>query len=87
MRKGGVLLWGIDGAKPGVGRCDTGSASGATDPAAIGIAGHVIQWRDLLDVIAKGEIAGRDGADAVRLVCAICEIARTGHAMRLEDLS
>lgn len=90
LGQGEVLRWDIDAPNPSVARDEAGPASGAADPAAIGVAGHVTQWRDVLAAITEGrdpKIAGRDGADTVRLLCAIYEAARTGRSVRPEELS
>lgn len=90
LGQGQVLRWDIDAAPPLAEQNQAGAASGAADPAAIGVAGHVVQWRDILAAIAEGrdpQICGRDGAETVRLMCAIYEAARTGRSVRPEELS
>lgn len=62
----------------------SGTASGAADPAAIGLAGHRAQWRDILDALRDGRppaVTGEDACDTVRLLCAIYESARTGRTV------
>jgi predicted dehydrogenase len=66
-------------AQPGV--TDAGS-----DPAAIDVAGHAAQIADLLAAIAAGRepaVDGGAGRDALEIVCAVYESARTGRPVRL----
>src|SRR5699024_10814743 len=52
LGQGEVRRWDVDGvAEPAVA---SGIGSGAADPTAIGIAGHVQQWRDVLNSIRTG---------------------------------
>lgn len=63
---------------------------GAADPAAIGVVGHLTQWRDIVAAISAGRapaVSAEDGARTVRLLCAIYEAGRTGRAIRPEELS
>lgn len=63
--------------------------SGASDPAAIGIQGHVAVWRDVVSAIRDGRrpfVDAVEGAAVTRLICAIQEAARTGTAVRLSEL-
>ena len=90
LGQGEVLRWDIDAPNPAAATDDAGPASGAADPAAIGVAGHVSQWGDVLAAITEGHeplITGRDGAQTVRLMCALYEAARTGRAIAPEELS
>jgi predicted dehydrogenase len=62
-------------------------ASGAADPAAIGVAGHLDQWRDILDAIQTGRLPAvtfKDGFEAVRTIAAIY---RSSAENRHVDLS
>lgn len=84
LGQGQVLRWEIDGVPvPEAG--DGAFGSGAADPAAIGVAGHVAQWRELLEARREGRppaIGAADAAETVRLLCAIYEAAATGRAVR-----
>ena len=75
MRAGG----GPDG---GVGPAgDVGS-----DPAAVDVAGHAAQIADLLAAIDEGRepaVGGEAGREALEIVCAVYESARTGRTVRL----
>src|SRR5699024_153215 len=75
---GEVLRWDIDAPHPGPVPAGARAAAGASDPAAIGLTGHVLQWRDVLTAISEGrppQITGDDGARTVRLMCALYEAA------------
>lgn len=64
----------------------TGPASGAQNPAAIGLAGHRAQWRDILDALRDDRPPAVDVTDCVktvRLLCAIYSAAATGRAVQL----
>lgn len=66
----------------------SGVAAGSSDPAAIGDAGHLDQWRDILDAFRGGHepaVSGRDGLRAVQLLCGIYEACRTGRAVTIPD--
>lgn len=65
-------------------------ASGAADPLAIGHAGHLNQWRDIVRALDEGTapaVDARDAVETVRLLCAVYEAARTGRAVRPAELS
>ena len=90
LGQGEVLRWDIDAPNPADTSEEAGPASGAADPAAIGIAGHVAQWDDIVAAISEDrqpQISGRDGAETVRLMCAIYEAAQTGRAVQPEELA
>ena len=58
-----------------------GAIGGATDPAAIDVASHAAQLADLLAAIEEGRepaVDGQAGRDALEIVCAVYESARTG---------
>lgn len=60
--------------------------SGAADPAAIGIVGHVAQWRDVISALRTGEDPGvtlADGAHSVRVIAAAYESSTTGRTVRV----
>ncbi len=87
LGQGEVLSWDV----PGVPRPNGGPAapSGSSDPAAIGLAGHVAVWQDVIAAIAEGRrplVDAVEGTKVTRLVCAIHEAARTGCAVRPADL-
>lgn len=87
LGQGEVLRWDVDGVPAP--EIASGIGSGAADPAAIGIAGHVHQWRDALTAIETGRppaVTLADGAETVRLVCAIYRAAETGRTVRPEEL-
>ncbi|MGO3210870.1 Gfo/Idh/MocA family protein [Brachybacterium sp. AOP42-C2-15] len=66
-----------------------GIGVGASDPAAIGIAGHVQQWTDILEALREGRdssISGRDGAETVRLLDALTTAAATGRTVTMKEL-
>ena len=68
-----------DGAGPG-------AIGAAADPAAIDVASHAAQIADLLAAIEEGRepaVDGQAGRDALEIVCAVYESARTGRAVLL----
>jgi UDP-N-acetyl-2-amino-2-deoxyglucuronate dehydrogenase len=70
----------VSGA-PGAAAAATGS-----DPAALDAAGHAAQIADLLAAIDEGRepaVSGESGRDALEIVCAVYESARTGRAVTL----
>jgi predicted dehydrogenase len=70
-------------AEPGDG---SGPAGAAADPAAIEVASHAAQIADLLAAVEDGRepaVDGQAGRDALEIVCAVYESARTGRALRL----
>ena len=88
LGQGEVVRWDVPGVPP---PAATGTAaSGAADPAAIGFAGHVSQWRDVLTAVREGRppaVPAAEGAVTVRLMCAIYRAAQTGRAVRPEELT
>ena len=59
-----------------------GQVGAAADPAAIDVAGHAAQIADLLAAIEEGRepaVDGQAGRDALEIVCAVYESARTGR--------
>ena len=63
-----------------------GAADAASDPAAIDVASHAAQIADLLAAIEEGRepaVDGQAGRDALEIVCAVYESARTGRTVRL----
>jgi predicted dehydrogenase len=80
------------GAQAGTGPGDAipedaapGPVGGAADPAAIDVAGHAAQIADLLAAVDQGRepaVDGQAGRDALEIVCAVYESARTGMPVR-----
>ncbi|HHY98288.1 MAG TPA: Gfo/Idh/MocA family oxidoreductase [Firmicutes bacterium] len=63
-----------------------GGASGSADPGGIGSNLHFIQIQDMVNAIREGRrpmIMGEEGRDAVRIILAIYESARTGREIEL----
>lgn len=61
---------------------ERGPDSGASDPAAIGIRGHLAQWQDVLVTLRTGvssTVTARDGFDTVALIQAIYRAAESGR--------
>lgn len=89
--QGEIVRWQMDGVpRPHLNRAPGRIGVGASDPTAIGYAGHVQQWTDILDAITSGgspSISGQDGAATVRLLVAIHEAARTGRCISPAALS
>lgn len=64
------------------------AGSGASDPKAIGIAGHVTQWTDFRDAVRDGRqpaITFEDGCAAVRACAAIYRSAAEGRRVALSE--
>lgn len=80
-----IVKWVVPGeSKPDF----TGDGVGnmATDPRAIGMQGHIIQLQDFIDSIREGRkpmVTGEDGREAVEIILAVYESARTGQPVRL----
>ena len=58
----------------------------ASDPAALDVSGHAAQITDLLAAIDEGRepaVDGQAGRDALQIVCAVYESARTGRTVTL----
>jgi UDP-N-acetyl-2-amino-2-deoxyglucuronate dehydrogenase len=65
---------------------EPGAADSGSDPAAIDVASHAAQIADLLTAIEHGRepaVDGQAGRDALEIVCAVYESARTGRPVRL----
>jgi UDP-N-acetyl-2-amino-2-deoxyglucuronate dehydrogenase len=76
------------GAKAPDGGDDTlpGTAGAGSDPAALDVSGHAAQIADLLAAIDNGRepaVDGQAGRDALQVVCAVYESARTGRPVTL----
>lgn len=66
------------------------TVTGASDPAAIGISGHVSQWDDVLDAVATGRrpvITADDGVATVAVLDGIYAAAAGGNTVQLDDRS
>lgn len=89
--QGEILRWEVDGVPaPRIAPAADTIGVGASNPSAIGIAGHVQQWDDVLTALAAQRapsITGRDGADTVRLLDALTTAARTGRLVTLQENS
>jgi len=80
---GGVPESGLSPGGPAPGGTAPGAAA---DPAAIDAASHAAQIADLLAAIDEGRepaVGGADGRDALEIVCAVYESARTGRIVTL----
>jgi predicted dehydrogenase len=58
----------------------------AADPAALEVASHAAQLADLLAAVAEGRepaAGGQAGRDALEIICAVYESARTGRTVSL----
>lgn len=58
---------------------------GESDPAAIGVLGHIAQWRDITEALAAGRrpfVSGEDALATLALVLSIYESSRTQRAVR-----
>ncbi len=82
-----VVRWDVDGV-PGPSDQTAGTAgSGASDPRAIGLTGHLTQWCDILTAYRTGRqpaVSAQDGLDTVRLICGIYQAAETGREVTME---
>src|SRR5581483_112618 len=72
----------------GTGEAGLGAAGlgAAADPAAIEVASHAAQLADLLAAVGEGRepaVGGQAGRDALELICAVYESARTGRTVSL----
>lgn len=79
-----VVGWSFPGVEPPP---PAAVASGSSDPAAIGFAGHLAQWRDIVDAYRAGRqptITIADGLPAVELIDAVYRSSREGTTIRLE---
>jgi predicted dehydrogenase len=78
-----------DGAGPGAADAGVaGTLGAAADPAAIEVASHAAQIADLLAAVEEGRapaVDGQAGRDALEIVRAVYESARTGAPVGLTD--
>ncbi|ACQ81591.1 oxidoreductase domain protein [Beutenbergia cavernae DSM 12333] len=79
-----VVRWEIDGVDRPSASSDV--AAGSSDPAAIGIAGHVEAWRDVLEAHATGREARVRALDGWRTVALIDAAYRSAATGRLVDV-
>ncbi|MBD8062854.1 Gfo/Idh/MocA family protein [Oceanitalea stevensii] len=82
LGQGSVERWEVGDVPPPAGSSREIS-SGAAAPLAIGHAGHLNQWRDIVRALDDGAppaVGARDAVETVRLLCAIYEAAETGRA-------
>ena len=88
--QGELRRWEVEGVPaPTIGSDGEGVGVGASDPAAIGIAGHVQQWADILEAMREqrdSSIPGRDGAETVRLLDALTTAAASGRTVVMDEL-
>lgn len=86
-----LARWDVTGCDAPTTTDDTsGVGSGAADPAAIGVAGHLAHWQDLLDARRVGRsptVTGADGLATLRMIDAIERAAATGTTVRLPPVS
>ncbi len=64
------------------------TASGASNPMAIGAEGHRAQFAEITDALLDGRspsVDGREGRKAVAVIRAIYESAQYGHEVRVMD--
>jgi predicted dehydrogenase len=75
-----------DDAGPDAGAVGAAAVGAAADPAAIEVASHAAQIADLLAAVEEGRapaVDGQAGRDALEIVRAVYESARTGAPVRL----
>ena len=73
-------------ADPGADGTGPAGLGAAADPAAIEVASHAAQLADLLAAVAgerEPAVGGQDGRDALEIICAVYESARTGRTVSL----
>lgn len=84
LTQGVVTRWQLPGSQPQASGVVPG---GGSDPGAIGLAGHVAFWSDVVQSIREGRVPAIDaheGARTTALLCAIGEAARTGAAVQVD---
>ena len=78
-----ISEWTFDAPQPESGRS---ARSGASDPLAIGHAGHLAQWRDILHSLHAGDAphtSGRDAQHTAEVIAAIYRAADLGVAQQI----
>ena len=86
LEQDAITQWGFAGVPQP--QTVSSGGSGASDPMAIGIAGHVTQWQDVCDAIRAGRPAGitfDDGAAAARVCAAIYRAAAEKRVVALSE--
>jgi len=81
-----VARWDVPGVPPPPPSEAVGS--GRSDPAAIGVLGHLRQWRDILAALREGRdpsVTGTDGLTTLAVILAIEEADRTGQVVQLDQ--
>jgi UDP-N-acetyl-2-amino-2-deoxyglucuronate dehydrogenase len=76
----------VTGSVTGAAGAGSAGPGAAADPAEIDVAAHAAQIADLLAAIDEGRepaVTGAAGRDALEIVCAVYESARTGRTVRL----
>ncbi len=80
-----IVKWVVPGEpEPDLGAGGMGSA--ASDPRAIGMAGHIIQLQDFVDAVREGRdpmVTGEEARAAVEIILAVYRSARTGQPVQL----
>jgi predicted dehydrogenase len=79
---------GAGGGTAGAGTAGAGAVGAAADPAAIEVASHAAQIADLLAAVEEGRapaVDGQAGRDALEIVRAVYESARTGAPVGLTN--
>lgn len=87
LGQGEVIRWEVSAERP---PATEAISSGAADPTNIGIAGHVTQWRQLINAIdsdARDQPDLDEAVATVRLLCAIYAAAESGRAIDPDELS
>ena len=72
--------------QPGADQPGADGPGAAADPAAIEVTSHAAQLADLLTAVEEGRepaVGGQAGRDALEIVCAVYESARTGRTVSL----
>ncbi|MBI4900975.1 MAG: Gfo/Idh/MocA family oxidoreductase [Actinobacteria bacterium] len=86
LEQGAITRWDV----PGVPQPEAAEQvpSGAGNPAAIGVGGHLTQWRDILAAVRSGRqptISLADGLDVVAMIVAVYAADATGLRQRVGE--
>ncbi|MGO1385212.1 MAG: Gfo/Idh/MocA family protein [Arachnia sp.] len=87
LGQGEIRSWEIAGVPCPPGRST--ASSGSSDPAAIGMDGHIAVWEDVVGAIREKRrplVDAVEGAGVTRLIRAIYDAAETGCAITLSEL-
>ncbi|MGC3954397.1 MAG: Gfo/Idh/MocA family oxidoreductase, partial [Propionicimonas sp.] len=79
-----IVEWEFPGIEPPA--VATAAVSGAGDPSAIGVVGHLAQWRDIAEAIAEGRqpaVTLADGLASIELIDAIYRASDGGTTVRV----